>query len=123
MRVVSRKEAKEKGLLRYFTGVPCKAGHVAERTTSSCICLECQATRRANNLAAERVYQNKWYHKNKKEISGRQRARYLQNLESQRLRSKAKYAANKEAIRAKITAGTPWKVQNAMHLRLAIKQT
>jgi hypothetical protein len=47
MEVISRKEAKERGLKRYFTGKPCKHGHVAERFINR-ICVECSrsATRR-----------------------------------------------------------------------------
>jgi hypothetical protein len=37
----SRKKAAESGLPRYFTGVPCKNGHVAERFTSSGNCIAC----------------------------------------------------------------------------------
>lgn len=38
----SRKEAKELGRTRFFTGVPCKRGHVAERVVSNGACIECQ---------------------------------------------------------------------------------
>tara|TARA_R110000782_G_C14715834_1_gene403672 strand:- start:6 stop:872 length:867 start_codon:yes stop_codon:yes gene_type:complete len=34
MQIITRKEAREKGLSRYFTGKPCKHGHVAERYVS-----------------------------------------------------------------------------------------
>jgi len=34
MQIITRKEAREKGLKRYFTGKPCKRGHVAERYVS-----------------------------------------------------------------------------------------
>lgn len=38
MQIISCKEAKAKGLKRYFTGKPCKRGHVAERhVTGGCI--------------------------------------------------------------------------------------
>jgi hypothetical protein len=29
--IISRAEAKARGLTRYFTGKPCKYGHIAER--------------------------------------------------------------------------------------------
>ena len=31
MRLASRTQAKQEGLTRYFTGKPCKWGHVSER--------------------------------------------------------------------------------------------
>ena len=33
MEIISREEAVAKGLKRFFTGVPCKLGHVCERYT------------------------------------------------------------------------------------------
>jgi len=41
MDIITRKEAKARGLPRYFTGEPCKHGHVAERQTSSNGCFGC----------------------------------------------------------------------------------
>ena len=41
MEIISRKEAKEKGLTRYFTGIPCAAGHLSERLTSDGHCITC----------------------------------------------------------------------------------
>lgn len=40
--IITRAEAKAQGLKRFFTGEPCKRGHVAERFTSSKRCYECQ---------------------------------------------------------------------------------
>ncbi len=70
MKTVSRKEAKERGLLRYFTGVPCKRGHICERSFLNG-CLECckqrstshewqKANRKKANITAA-----KWRNKNK----------------------------------------------------------
>ena len=39
--IISRKEAKARGLTRYFTGKPCKHGHIAERDTGAGRCVEC----------------------------------------------------------------------------------
>lgn len=40
--IVSRMEARQRGLSRYFTGEPCKHGHVSERSASSANCIACQ---------------------------------------------------------------------------------
>jgi len=37
--------AKEHGLTRYFTGIPCKRGHVAERLVANQTCTKCQLDR------------------------------------------------------------------------------
>lgn len=42
--IISRAEAKAKGLRRYFTGSPCLHGHLAERDTHHRACLACQST-------------------------------------------------------------------------------
>lgn len=43
--IITRKEALEKNLLRYFTGKPCKYGHVCERLISNNNCLICSKQR------------------------------------------------------------------------------
>ena len=45
MNELSRAEAKAQGLTRYFTGKPCKRGHVSERLTSNYCCVECKRPR------------------------------------------------------------------------------
>ena len=40
-RLQERKKAKEAGLSTYFTGRPCKRGHLSERFTSTWICVDC----------------------------------------------------------------------------------
>lgn len=39
--VVTRKEACQAKLTRYFLGVPCRNGHICERYTNSAHCVEC----------------------------------------------------------------------------------
>lgn len=41
MNVISLSEAREKGLKTYFSGVPCKHGHTAQRRVSNRSCTEC----------------------------------------------------------------------------------
>ena len=43
--IISREEAWQKGLKRFFTGKPCKHGHVCERRVDSSECAECGRTR------------------------------------------------------------------------------
>ena len=45
--IISRKEAKAKGLKRYFTGKECKNHHISERQISSGSCLKCHAEKQA----------------------------------------------------------------------------
>lgn len=42
MDIISLKEAKQKNLKYYFTGRPCKNGHVSKRRTANGTCCECE---------------------------------------------------------------------------------
>ena len=63
-RIISRKEAKEKGLNKYFTGKFCRYGHIAERYTKSPNCLECRVLYQKENK--DKLFKNliKWREKN-----------------------------------------------------------
>ena len=62
--IITRAEAKARGLTRYFTGKPCKHGHLAERTTRDGVCQACKPIldrqfflrHREKRLAAMRKY-------------------------------------------------------------------
>lgn len=41
MEVITRRQAAERGMGRYYTGKPCKNGHLAERYVTSNACVEC----------------------------------------------------------------------------------
>jgi hypothetical protein len=51
--IVTRDEARSKGLLRFFTGIPCPHGHIDERYVSCNRCVECAL-----------ISANKTYHEN-----------------------------------------------------------
>ena len=44
MDIITRKQAQEQGLTHYFTGKPCKHGHVAARYVKTRACCECAVT-------------------------------------------------------------------------------
>jgi hypothetical protein len=46
MKLISRQEAIQQNLTRYFTGEPCKYGHIAEKLLSNRTCIECQLVRK-----------------------------------------------------------------------------
>lgn len=52
--LISYEDAKAANLPRYFTGIACRKGHIAERTTIGRNCVKCQQERSA-----------KWYENNK----------------------------------------------------------
>ena len=69
MIIVSYSQAKADGLPSYFTGKPCKNGHVASRHTAGGNCSICHAEwRKANRRERPEIYKeynNKHYRKNK----------------------------------------------------------
>lgn len=42
MDIVTRQQARELSLPRYFTGEPCQNGHVVKRRTANGQCVECR---------------------------------------------------------------------------------
>lgn len=54
MKLITRKEAQQQGLTRYFTGRPCPKGHIAERRTANKGCQLCTKRRRKEYIASER---------------------------------------------------------------------
>ena len=56
IKIITRKEAKLLGLRRYFTGLPCKHGHIVQRETTNGCCVECK-----------RVWTEKWRNKSEDE--------------------------------------------------------
>ena len=40
--IIDRKAARARGLSRYFTGLPCKSGHVAQRYVTDVSCVSCK---------------------------------------------------------------------------------
>lgn len=62
--MTSRADAKAAGLKRYFTGKPCKHGHVSERLLSDRNCLACANIKRAAVL--KNHYRSDTEHRQKK---------------------------------------------------------
>ena len=58
MDIISRQEAISQNRKRYFTGMPCKHGHIAERQVKSMSCCECRLiAQRANKAYYIRYYE------------------------------------------------------------------
>lgn len=103
--IISRKDALAKGLKRYFTGEPCKHGHISERTARGSTCLECHNSlgRRKyhENIDAERARAAK-YHAANKDRAKKYFAAYKEaNLDKIKARRKAYKIANKNSISEK----------------------
>lgn len=80
----------------YFTGKPCKYGHVANRYICNNECVEC---RQLKNIEG-RKKQAEWETANKERRNAVSRYRYYSNLEDERERTRRKYATNKDKVNA-----------------------
>lgn len=81
MEVINRKEAKEQGLSKYFTGKPCKHGHISSRTTVNGICDKCTALYQHNNLDKKRIRAKRYYDKNSDKCRESSRIYRIENPE------------------------------------------
>ena len=84
METISRKDAKARGFLRYFTGKPCKHGHAAKRLVSNGTCLECH-----------REHQREYYKANPEAKREHNREYSRANREVERERLREWYKANR----------------------------
>lgn len=99
----SRSEAKALGIKRYFTGVPCKRGHLAPRTIQG-TCLECARIWSAEYLdrpgkrEAAIVKAREHYRQNRDRQLALGKKRRVEQGEVRREKQRAWYMANKEAV-------------------------
>src|SRR6516162_8367059 len=104
--IIGRAEARALGLKRYFTGKPCKHGHVAERVVSSPDCVQCRRGRVRGWRAAnpEKVREGDRERARKSRAADPERIREnarkwrAANLEMARERDRLHYAKNKDRI-------------------------
>ena len=75
--VISKKEARALGLKWYFTGIPCKFGHIAERATNGSACRDCYARR---NLKCKE-YRAERYKRNAETVKAQMKEYYVENRE------------------------------------------
>lgn len=114
--IVTRAEAREMGLPRYFTGKPCPHGHVAERFTSGGGCRECLRLRfeekrrsegigprisqpRDEFLSKRRVLNIRWKEKNRSRLASEARKYYLEHKDECDARSRRSARLNPEAAK------------------------
>ena len=92
MKIITKKEAKAQGLKRYFTGKPCKHGHVDERYVITGSCCECEREksrkRYSENPEKSKEKVRKWKKENPEK--NRESARKWQKENPEKAREKAR---------------------------------
>lgn len=104
MKIISKVEAKEQGLDLFFTGKPCKYGHIAERRTRNSDCLQC-ARERAAKYALDNKEQllekaAKYRAEHREELKVKAKDYYHSNKEARSVAAKAYREKTKDAIKA-----------------------
>src|SRR5271157_4420282 len=99
-RIISRKDAIALGFITYFTGKPCKHGHIAERRVNNGCCVCCVKAYRADNKEIMEEYQKAYRANNKEPIAeyhkAYNKAYYVDNKEAIAVQTKTYQANNKE---------------------------
>ena len=90
--LILRAEAKAKGLKRYFTGEPCKWGHIDERVTSNRRCKECMKLQSSNNSTKNRGTDK---------VKERNRRYKIENLDKIKEKRRQYKAKNRDKIKEK----------------------
>lgn len=111
--IVTLEKAREHRLARYFTGKPCKRGHVEERNTSDRCCVACNrensrrlyksASRQkwlADTRAARLERQAKWLaeHPDRERILAEKRRRRAENREEIIAKQRERYRNNRAKV-------------------------
>lgn len=101
MSVITRADAKAKGLDRYFTGKPCAKGHIESRNVRNGTCRECMRLAtlayRTKNPAAAAESKKKSRERNPGVAVEYSRRYYAENRETAAVKRKQYYDDNKEA--------------------------
>ena len=117
MEIISKVEAVRRALNYYFTGKPCKYGHLARRLLSSPHCTQCKLEKRKlqyrNNIDQERDRGRKYHYANREKALARM-------LEWQRNNSDKVNERNRnyrETRREKFNAiNKTWRVKNHAYI-------
>ncbi len=112
LKIISKEQAVREELKKYFTGIPCKNGHISERSVSTGKCISCSREGgRRYSLSEHGKANNKEYREKNKKILAAKRKEYIkkpevilrQKLYNQEynLNNKEKLAENKKQYRLK----------------------
>lgn len=123
MKVVSRAEARLTGDTFFFTGIPCKRGHVAERRTGSGDCRICATERSAkwgkDNSGRVKALKSAYYRLNAEGIKDRVRLHQLANPEKVKAYKRKNAESNTEKNRERLKL---YRTVNAEHVAAYMRE-
>jgi hypothetical protein len=105
LRCHALEEARSKGLVRYFTGKPCKYGHLAERMTSNKTCVECHRLKQVSLYRADpepgKQRARRYHYENKEKVAAKAKIYQQRNRERLTKYYSERYYQKREEIIAK----------------------
>lgn len=112
LQIISRPKAKSLGMKRYFTGKPCKHGHISERNIKSSACSACQneifKEWSKNNPGADAALAKRWRKDNAERYRQVQRRGYKKwikiNKQKHLVYMRNANSSRREKIKGKIPA-------------------
>ena len=104
METITRKDALERGLKRYFTGEPCKHGHVCERFCSVCCCVECLNENSKKYIKKNRGKKREYHRKYRKENLEKEKERNRKWKEEKKSKASADEAIAMIASLSKLSS-------------------
>ncbi|KAA1013015.1 HNH endonuclease [Paraburkholderia panacisoli] len=104
MKIISRAEAKAAGLKTYFTGKPCKYGHVAECQTVNYTCCECNRIKKSAQYKADLEKSRA----NRREYYAANTERLAENAKRSRMNNREKLLAGKKAYYERVKLDPEW---------------
>lgn len=110
LRIIGRKEALNAGLPHYFTGKPCKSGHVAPRYARNGTCHECRRIAALSRHYANPEYsaeKSKRFHQRNPDYADRNRERINAVSRDYIKRNRAKYNMYSAERRARLRQAIP----------------
>lgn len=113
MKILTKKQAQEQALDSYYTGKPCKRGHLAERFTRNGTCKDCHNIQvkswQSSNRDKVNAAKYKWREENREEYLASRKEYYLKNIDKERERQRKYEKENKDARKLKCKR---WREEN-----------
>lgn len=120
LHIIPRQVAIERGLPRYFTGVPCLSGHLLERSTAGKKCPQCRRDlqRKVNatpeKKASRAEYDRLRWENDRDRLVAKNRRYYSENRDEVNAQKREYWVANLDRMRA---ANKEWRSQNPHVIR------
>lgn len=96
--IISRTDAENQGLKYYFTGIPCKRGHISKRFVHSRNCYHCSLIQTKQWIIDNPTYMSDWYTSNTDDVIEKSRAYRTNNPDKIRSQVAKRRCIKQQAI-------------------------